>query len=103
MLEWQSAPQRLLISSSELVPKAISAGRGLSGLWWTLLIAGCDSSIAGVWRSDQSSTASLLATLRSGVSKIDEAKALQEAMKETLRKPEYRHPYFWAGFVLSGR
>jgi CHAT domain-containing protein len=33
---------------------------------------------------------------------IDKVTALQRAQVETLRKPEFSHPFYWAPFVLIG-
>jgi len=36
------------------------------------------------------------------VSKSKKAEALQVAALELLKDPQYRHPFYWAGFVLLG-
>ena len=35
-------------------------------------------------------------------SKTGKAQALRQAALSLMRKPEYCHPFYWAGFVLVG-
>jgi CHAT domain-containing protein len=39
---------------------------------------------------------------RSGSSGFAKAEALRQAALMRLRSNEYRHPFYWAGFVLVG-
>jgi CHAT domain-containing protein len=38
----------------------------------------------------------------SGQHSMTKAGALQQAALSVMRRPEYRHPFYWAGFVLIG-
>jgi len=89
----------LILSSSELTPRGISAGRGLTGFWWILMIANCDSSLVSRWRTDEASRSILLASFKS---QNATAKSLQNAIKELISQPEYRHPFHWSGLVFAG-
>jgi CHAT domain-containing protein len=31
------------------------------------------------------------------------ARALQQAALEVMKNPDYRHPFYWSGFVLMGQ
>jgi len=35
-------------------------------------------------------------------SKSKKAEALREAALKLLKDPQYRHPFYWAGFVMIG-
>ncbi len=32
----------------------------------------------------------------------NKSRALQQAALSVMRKPEFRHPFYWSGFVLLG-
>lgn len=79
-------------------------GEGLIGLSYSFLAAGARSVVASQWRVESASTSELMLSfhrhLHEGMSK---SLALRSAELEVLRNPEYRHPFYWAGFVLFGQ
>ena len=89
----------IVLSSSELTPKGISAGRGLTGFWWILYIGNSDSSLVSRWQSDASAAAQLVGSFRT---RNANAKSLQLAIKELISKPGYRHPFLWSGLTFAG-
>lgn len=66
-------------------------------------IAGSDSVVASLWAVNDDSTSLLMTefykALRNGDGK---AAALKKAQMSVRAKPEFAHPYFWAGFILFG-
>jgi CHAT domain-containing protein len=78
-------------------------GEGLLGMSWALFAAGCPSTIASQWKVDSASTMKLMIhlhqNLQSGMSK---ARALQGAAQEVKGSSLYRHPHYWAPFILIG-
>ena len=80
-------------------------GEGIIGLTRAFLYAGADSVVVSLWNVNDIATASLMKAfyknLSQGLSKDD---ALRQAKLELLRsqQPAWRHPYFWAPFVLVG-
>jgi len=79
-------------------------GEGLIGLTRGFMYAGSRSVVASLWEVDDSATAALMenfysAMLRDG---LTPAAALQSAKEAVRKQPAWRHPYFWAGFVLQG-
>ncbi len=81
------------------------AGEGLIGLTWALFVAGCPTTVASQWKVSSQSTADLMIDfhrrLRSNAD-ISPAVALRDAALQVRRNPEYRHPFYWAAFVLIG-
>lgn len=77
------------------------AGRHRSLLGFFL--AGCPTTVVSQWKVESASTTELMLAfhrnLRSGRSK---ALALQAAALKLLRESRYRHPFYWAGFVVVG-
>lgn len=81
-----------------------SDGREVEGLSTIVQKRGAESVIASLWRVEDQSTASLMrklydemATLQAGDGRT--ARALQLAQLSLLGK----HPYYWAGFLLTSR
>lgn len=80
-------------------------GEGIIGLTRAFLYAGADSVVVSLWNVNDIATASLMKSfykhLNQGLSKDD---ALRQAKLEMLRSPQaaWRHPYYWAPFVLVG-
>lgn len=80
-------------------------GEGVVGLTWALFVAGCPTQVVSQWAVDDAGTALLMGRFYENlkVRKLGKARALQDA--ETWlrgRDPKYRHPYYWAPFVLNG-
>jgi CHAT domain-containing protein len=80
-------------------------GEGIIGLTRSFLYAGAESVVVSLWNVNDIATASLMKAfyqnLQRGLGKDD---ALRQAKLELLkgRQPAWRHPYYWAAFVLVG-
>jgi len=80
-------------------------GEGIIGLTRAFLYAGADSVVVSLWNVNDIATATLMKAfyknLKQGLSKDD---ALRQAKLELIRgrQPAWRHPYYWAAFVLVG-
>ena len=93
----------VVLSACEMANGRVGAGEGLIGMSWALFVAGSPSTVANLWKTDASASGSLMVDfhreLKSGATKSD---ALRQAMLATMKKPEFRHPFYWAGFELIG-
>ena len=89
------------LSACETQLGARSRGDEIVSLNRAFIYAGASSVIASLWTVDDEATSLLMKSfyghLKQGMNK---AAALQAAQAETRRK--YPHPYYWAGFVLTG-
>jgi CHAT domain-containing protein len=80
-------------------------GEGMIGLTRAFLYAGCPRVVVSLWEVNDLATADFMAAfygaMRRGVSP---AAALRQAKLSFLASdtPAYRHPYFWAPFILTG-
>jgi len=101
---------RLSLGASLAVLSACDTGRGqfapgqgLVGLTWAFFVAGCPSTLVSQWRVDAASTTDLMVAFhrewRAGRPKDE---ALRRAALRVLRQPRFRHPFYWAGFVVAG-
>ena len=78
-------------------------GEGLIGLTRAFTYAGAKSLLVSLWEIHDQSTAAFMqhfyTALRVGQSKD---RALQTAIKQMSRHPRWRHPFYWAPFLLHG-
>jgi CHAT domain-containing protein/tetratricopeptide (TPR) repeat protein len=79
-------------------------GEGMVGLPSGFMYAGAKSVVASLWKVDDNATAEFMtyfyaAMLRDG---LPPATALRIAKLEMQKQPQWREPFFWAGFVLQG-
>ncbi len=83
---------------------APGTGEGRIGLAWAFHRLGAQSVLACGWELHDEAGRQLMtrfaANLGTGMGR---AEALQQAQLALLRDPRYRHPYYWAAPVLSGR
>ncbi len=81
----------------------IPAGDDFVSLTRAFLSVGSASVLASLWEVDDRSTLELMRDFYEGLGQSDQAQALAQAQRSMLRKGGgYRHPYYWAAFVLSG-
>ena len=118
----------VVLSACETSLGDVEPGEGLNGLQRALSISGAASSMTSLWKVDDLATAALMAgfyrRLVAGDSRTEALRAVQLDMAEGRLRPnradlasrgvtiasstqdtkaDWRHPYYWAGFVLSGR
>ncbi|MFL6216848.1 MAG: CHAT domain-containing protein [Blastocatellia bacterium] len=79
-------------------------GEGLLGLTRGFMYAGASSVMASLWKVDDEATAELMR--QTYVNMLQEgmppAAALRAAQNSIRQRPEWRSPYYWAGFTLQG-
>ena len=81
----------------------VPAGDDWVGLVQSFLQAGAGSVVASLWRVEDQATADLMEQMyRRLAAGQSRAEALAGAQRALLRRAETAHPFFWAGFVLSG-
>ena len=95
-----------VLSACQTARGWVGAGEGVIGMSWALFVAGVPTTVASQWKVDSASTTSLMIdfhrrlTQRPAKSKTTKAEALRQAELGLLRSERYRHPFYWAGFVM---
>jgi tetratricopeptide (TPR) repeat protein len=93
----------VILSACETARGQMHQGEGVVGLAWAFFLAGCPSTVVSQWDVDAATTTSLMVRfherLTAGATK---SAALRDAALSVLQKPESRHPFYWAPFVLIG-
>lgn len=80
-----------------------SAGDEIIGLNRTFIYAGTPSVLATLWSVEDAATKDLMVAFYSYLNEgYAKGEALRQAQMDVLRNPETAHPYYWAGFVLTG-
>jgi CHAT domain-containing protein len=79
-------------------------GEGLVGLARAFMYAGAPRVVASLWEVSDVATAELMRRFYRNMlqQNLTPAAALRSAQLEIAKKPQWRSPYYWAGFVLQG-
>lgn len=91
----------LTLSACETAADDDRAALGLAGIG---IKAGARSALATLWSVDDKASAELMGEFYTGLrdSTVSKAKALQAAQLKLLRDPRYRHPCYWAPYLIIG-
>jgi CHAT domain-containing protein/tetratricopeptide (TPR) repeat protein len=93
----------VVLSACESGRGRVAPGEGLIGLSWALAVAGARTTVVSQWKVDSASTTALmLAFHRERRRGASTAQALRVAAARLRETPEYRHPFYWGGFVAIG-
>jgi CHAT domain-containing protein len=99
-----------VLSACQMARGWVGKGEGVIGMSWAFFVAGVPTTVASQWKVDSASTTDLmidfhrrLATQRSSARpKEPKAESLRQAALTLLRTDRYKHPFYWAGFVMVG-
>jgi len=97
-----------VLSACETANGRISPGEGVMGMSWAFFVAGTRSMLVSQWKVNSSSTSELMVGFYKALEpdpnhiKTKKPNALREAALGLLKDRRYRHPFYWAGFVLVG-
>ena len=100
----------VVLSACETAEGRVRDGEGLIGMTWALVAAGTPTVVASQWEVNSCSTTDLMIEFHrhlkdrvlSGEASIGTADALRQAALILMKKDEYQHPFYWAGFVVVG-
>tara|TARA_Y100001968_G_scaffold329173_1_gene377925 strand:- start:846 stop:3827 length:2982 start_codon:yes stop_codon:yes gene_type:complete len=103
-LDWQGT-ELVVVSGCESGKGDIKAGEGLYGFKRAIAVAGARSSLLSLWKVNDHATAAFMTRfyerLKEGEGRADALAATQKEFRAH-RTPEWRHPFVWAAFQLSG-
>jgi CHAT domain-containing protein/Tfp pilus assembly protein PilF len=97
-----------VLSACETANGRIAPGEGVMGTSWAFFVAGTRSMLVSQWKVNSASTSQLMTNfyqaLESKQNPEDgkKGRSLQEATLRLMQDDRYRHPFYWAGFVLIG-
>jgi CHAT domain-containing protein len=95
----------VILTACETARGKISNGEGVIGMTWAAFIAGAPTTVASQWKVESSSTTELMLEFHRQLRNkkpISKAEALRRASLKIMKMPKYRHPSYWAGWVMVG-
>lgn len=110
MLNLNLNADMVVLSACETARGHIGAGEGVIGMSWALFIAGSPTTVVSQWKVDSASTTALMIEFHRQIksapaharSSITKSEALRQAALKLMKTEEYKHPFYWAGFVVVG-
>jgi len=98
-----------VLSACETARGRVGAGEGVIGMSWAFFVAGSRTTVVSQWKVNSASTAQLMVSfyrqLKSEAARGGggtKANALRLAALALMKDGRYRHPFYWAGFVVVG-
>lgn len=91
------------LSACETALGKIVSGEGLLNLARAFLVSGAKNVVVSLWKTEDEASKEFMKAFYSALLKSNSpARALQVARESLLKSdiPAYRHPYFWASFIL---
>ena len=96
--------QLIVLSACETGVGEVRSGEGVYGLRRALALAGAESQLISLWKVNDEATRDLMAGFYQKLTAGEgRSEALRQVQLKLLRTGEYSHPYFWAGFIMSGQ
>ncbi|MBV9497190.1 MAG: CHAT domain-containing protein [Acidobacteria bacterium] len=81
----------------------VTSGEGVIGLSWALLAAGCPTTVVSQWKAQSAATEKLMVEFhRQLVAGVGAPEALRRAQLRLRQDARYRHPFYWAPFIVLG-
>jgi len=91
----------VVLSGCQTQVGKLSRGDDVIGLTLAFIYAGAASVVASLWSVDDDTTQTLMIAFYTHLNQgFNKAEALRAAQADLRR--QYPHPYYWAGFVLTG-
>ncbi len=97
-----------VLSACDTANGRISPGEGVMGMSWAFFLAGTRSMLVSQWKVNSSSTSQLMMNFYKSLkspnarSTDKKAEALRQAALVLMKNQQYRHPFYWAAFVMIG-
>lgn len=97
----KTAIELLVLSACETAQGDNRAALGMAGV---AVRSGARSTLATLWQVNDASTAAFVTKFYETLihSELKKAEAVREAQLTLLRSPEFKHPFYWAPFILVG-
>ena len=98
----------VVLSACETGVGTVRRGEGLIGLVRAFLFAGSPRVVCSLWKVDDEATRALMTRFyeiwnpKDGSPGLPVAQALRAAQEHVRAQPRWRHPYYWAAWVLWG-
>jgi CHAT domain-containing protein/Tfp pilus assembly protein PilF len=106
LLDLELTADLAVLSACETASGKLGGGEGVIGLSWALFAAGASTAVVSQWEVDSASTTALMIgfheRLLAPASPAPPHEALRRSAMSVMKDPRYRHPFYWAGFIVVG-
>lgn len=104
LMQMDLGAELVVLSACDTARGKYAAGEGIIGFSWALFAARCRTQVVSQWKVDSAATSVLMRNFHRNVrgDRTRAASALQKTIVSMLKTKEYRHPFYWAGFVVLG-
>jgi CHAT domain-containing protein/tetratricopeptide (TPR) repeat protein len=100
----------VVLSACETARGKVGAGEGMIGLAWAFFVAGSPATVVSQWKVESASTTELMVAFHKNLqigrgkqhTKMTKAEAMRQAALKLLKTQDYKHPFYWAAFVIIG-
>jgi len=93
----------VVLSACETGMGEVRNGQGVHGLRRALALAGAETQVMSLWKVDDEATRDLMVGYYQGLGRgRGRAEAMREVQLAMKANAATAHPYFWAGFIVSG-
>ena len=110
LMEMDLKTELVVLSACETGGGRVGAGEGMIGLSWALFMAGSPAAVVSQWKVESQGTTELMLEFHRNLLAVDakrkgstsKSEALRQAALKLMRNAQYRHPFYWAGFIAVG-
>jgi CHAT domain-containing protein len=93
----------VVLSACETGLGEVASGEGVYGLRRALVLAGAQTQVTSLWQVSDQATRKLMVDFYQRLLRGEGRSAALRAAQSSMRAdPRYQHPYYWAGFIVSG-
>ena len=95
--------QLVVLSACQTALGDVEPGLSVAGLTSSVQAAGAQSTVLSLWQVDDEATRALmLAFYRGLLEGLPRGQALRRAQAAIAARPMWRHPFYWAAFIVNG-
>lgn len=99
-----SGTKLVVLSACDTGVGEIKTGDGVLGLRRAFVLAGAETQIMSLWAVSDTATRDLMIQYYKRLKKgEDRSTALRQVRLAFLKIPKWKHPFYWASFILSGK
>jgi CHAT domain-containing protein len=94
----------VVLSACDTGLGVVSTGEGITGLRRSLVLAGSETQVMSLWPVSDYITQRLMKAYYAGLKQSQgRGEALRRVKLEMIRQKGMGHPFYWAGFIQSGK
>jgi CHAT domain-containing protein len=104
LMQMDLGAELVVLSACDTARGKYAAGEGIIGFSWALFAARCRTQVVSQWKVDSAATSVLMRNFHKNVrnDRTKAGSALQKTIVSMLKTKQYRHPFYWAAFVVLG-